>query len=682
MKLFQDNKSLYGVVVPVSALRSKKSLGVGEFLDLIPFADFCKKASLKIIQLLPVNDSGTDKSPYSILSAVALHPLYLCLQIMPGAKKFEKEIKKMQAEENKKNRFDYEKILHEKVVLLHAMFNVEEESIIEDAKNGELAEWIQKNTWIKEYAVFRNLKRQNFNASWKTWTYMRSPIQTEIMNAWNDSELWHEHLFYAWIQMHLHKQLLEAALHCEKIGIVLKGDIPIMMNEDSVDVWANPELFRMDLRAGNPPDGDNPDGQNWGFPIYNWENLKETNYAWWKTRLILASHYYAAYRLDHILGFFRIWAIPEGECTGFLGWTIPYEEILSRELLELGFTKERIRWMSEPHVPTQAIEAVNNNDYLYTHGLLHKLMDRIGDEELWLFKPQIKTESDIYAENLPFAVQTELCKRFRDRIFITIGRDTKARPVFMPSWNYKNTTAWGSLSDTEKEELKKLFDKKQNIQDELWRKQANEILGQLCQSVEMQACAEDLGAIPACVPETLEKLGIYSLKVFRWERKWEEAQTPFIPLQNYIPMSVATTSVHDSSTLRGWWEEEASPSDILSFVKAIGFSDSECITLNFANQGADGLLPAEQVCPYSEEVAEKILQALCKVPSKLIIFPIQDWLALIRDKTGGVAASDERINIPGTVNSFNWSYRLPLFCEDLIRESSLIEKIKQLIQNC
>lgn len=144
MKLFQDNKSLYGVVVPVSALRSKKSLGVGEFLDLIPFADFCKKAGLKIIQLLPVNDSGTDKSPYSILSAVALHPLYLCLQIMPGAKKFEKEIKKMQAEENKKNRFDYEKILHEKVVLLHAMFNVEEESIIEDAKNGELAEWIQK----------------------------------------------------------------------------------------------------------------------------------------------------------------------------------------------------------------------------------------------------------------------------------------------------------------------------------------------------------------------------------------------------------------------------------------------------------------------------------------------------------------------------------------------------------
>ena len=286
MKSSLLNRALSGAAVPVSALYSQKSCGVGEFSDLIPFADFCKKTGLHIIQLLPVNDTGTDSSPYNALSAFALHPIYICLDDIPEARTFKTDIKKMRAAfepQTPAERFKYRQILQEKNVLLHAVFNKAEAQIIADSQEGEFAEWIKANPWIIEYAVFKNIKRQNYHASWKDWKEcadMRSPSAVKIIDAWNDPVLKREHLFYAWVQMHLHKQLLKAVTYCADNEILVKGDIPILMNEDSVEVWAHPEYFRSDLRAGSPPDGDNPTGQNWGFPIYNWVNLKATGYGW------------------------------------------------------------------------------------------------------------------------------------------------------------------------------------------------------------------------------------------------------------------------------------------------------------------------------------------------------------------------------------------------------------------
>ena len=675
MKCSLPNQALCGTAVPVSALYSKKSCGAGEFSDLIPFADFCKKAGLHIIQLLPVNDTGTDSSPYNALSAFALHPLYICLDDIPDAHTFKAEIEKLRTAfkpHTPGERFRYRDILHEKNVLLHAIFNKAETQIMADAQGGELSEWIKANPWIIEYAVFKNIKRQNYYASWKDWKEcadMKTPSATKIAAAWNNPVLKREYMFYAWVQMHLHKQLLKAVTYCAENGIVLKGDIPILMNEDSVEIWAHPEYFRSDLRAGSPPDGDNPTGQNWGFPIYNWVNLKATGYRWWKERLHHAAQYYHAYRLDHILGFFRIWAIPEGEATGLLGKPIPYSGITMEDLKKAGFSKERIRWMAEPHIKTDAVQNTVNGDYLYAHGLLRKVADRIGTEELWLFKAEIQSEADIRRCGLPLEAEAALRQKWTDRMLVKAGKDLHGNTVYTAAYLYRNTTAWGTLSEDEQKQFSLLVEEKEVQQNRLWAKQAEDILSELCTSVDMQPCAEDLGAKPAVLPKVLEKLHILSLRVFRWEREWEKSDAPFIPLQEYPKNAVAVTSVHDSSTMRQWWEQELSYADMLSFFEA----------LHIDGNVRTALCPIEGEKPaYTPDLAAALLSALVKVPSIFAVFPIQDWLGLIIDELRTLNVQNERINVPGTVSDLNWTYRLPFPIETLSKNKELVKRLRKI----
>ena len=675
MKCSLPNQALCGTAVPVSALYSKKSCGVGEFSDLIPFADFCKKAGLHIIQLLPVNDTGTDSSPYNALSAFALHPLYICLDDIPDAQTFKPEIEKLRTAfepHTPGERFRYRDILHEKNVLLHAIFNKAETQIMADAQGGELSEWIKANQWIIEYAVFKNIKRQNYYASWKDWKEcadMKTPSATKIAAAWNNPVLKREYVFYAWVQMHLHKQLLKAVTYCAENGIVLKGDIPILMNEDSVEIWAHPEYFRSDLRAGSPPDGDNPTGQNWGFPIYNWVNLKATGYRWWKERLHHAAQYYHAYRLDHILGFFRIWAIPEGEATGLLGKPIPYSGITMENLKKAGFSKERIRWMAEPHIKTDAVQNTVNGDYLYAHGLLRKVADRIGTEELWLFKAEIQSEADIRRCELPLEAEAALRKKWIDRMLVKAGKDLHGNTVYTAAYLYRNTTAWRTLSEDEQKQFSLLVEEKEVQQNRLWAKQAEDILSELCTSVDMQPCAEDLGAKPAALPKVLEKLHILSLRVFRWEREWEKNDAPFIPLQEYPKNAVAVTSVHDSSTMRQWWEQELSYADMLSFFEALHIDGN----IRTALCPIEGEKPA-----YTPDLAAALLSALVKVPSIFAVFPIQDWLGLIIDELRTLNVQNERINVPGTVSDSNWTYRLPFPIETLSKNKELVKRLRKI----
>ena len=675
MKCSLPNQALCGTAVPVSALYSKKSCGAGEFSDLIPFADFCKKAGLHIIQLLPVNDTGTDSSPYNALSAFALHPLYICLDDIPDAQTFKPEIEKLRTAfepHTPGERFRYRDILHEKNVLLHAIFNKAETQIMADAQGGELSEWIKANQWIIEYAVFKNIKRQNYYASWKDWKEcadMKTPSATKIAAAWNNPVLKREYVFYAWVQMHLHKQLLKAVTYCAENGIVLKGDIPILMNEDSVEIWAHPEYFRSDLRAGSPPDGDNPTGQNWGFPIYNWVNLKATGYRWWKERLHHAAQYYHAYRLDHILGFFRIWAIPEGEATGLLGKPIPYSGITMEDLKKAGFSKERIRWMAEPHIKTDAVQNTVNGDYLYAHGLLRKVADRIGTEELWLFKAEIQSEADIRRCELPLEAEAALRKKWIDRMLVKAGKDLHGNTVYTAAYLYRNTTAWRTLSEDEQKQFSLLVEEKEVQQNRLWAKQAEDILSELCTSVDMQPCAEDLGAKPAVLPKVLEKLHILSLRVFRWEREWEKNDAPFIPLQEYPKNAVAVTSVHDSSTMRQWWEQELSYADMLSFFEALHIDGN----IRTALCPIEGEKPA-----YTPDLAAALLSALVKVPSIFAVFPIQDWLGLIIDELRTLNVQNERINVPGTVSDLNWTYRLPFPIETLSKNKELVKRLRKI----
>lgn len=640
-----------GTAVPVSALRTKSSLMCGEFLDLIPFADFCKKSGLSIIQILPVNDTGTESSPYSALSAFALHPMYISLTALPefdplsdGGKKTEVLRKKHESDA----RFSYALVRKEKISLLRSIFSSKKESII---SSSELASWIAGNEWIKVYAVFSYYKMQNNEASWKQWKTFTNPSLEQITKVWETPVLQEDLLFYAWVQMRLDEQFAKASTYCKSLGIALKGDIPIMMNEDSSDAWAYPQFFIQSLRAGSPPDGPNPVGQNWGFPIYNWESLAKDDYSWWKKRLQVSSRYYTMFRIDHVLGFFRIWAAGEYECTASCGFPLPNKNITKKELNDAGFSGDQIRWLSLPHVPTRSIEDVNNNDYLGTHGLLSTIMDRLGNEELWVFKTSIRGDRDIWESSLPHPVKEKLAQHWRDRCLICLGKD-----FYSPSWIYQDSTAWKSLDRTMQEKLGRIFDDKKYEMEHLWEKQARTLLSALKDVGGMTPCAEDLGALPDSVPHVLEDLGIYGLRVIRWHRAWHDYGQPFIPFSSYPELSVASTSVHDSSTLRLWWLTENDARDFYA-----------------ASPPPNNVVLGQ----YNPDTARYLLGQAARAASALCIHPVQDFLALCAEYYAPDPQS-ERVNIPGSVTEFNWTYRLPCLIEELAANVPLHKAINEI----
>lgn len=650
-----------GIVVPISALRTKKSCGIGEFLDLIELAKFCKKTNISIIQILPVNDSCFDSSPYNLVSAFALNPCYISLENLSESESYLSEIKALRKKFDGLKRVAYREVLSEKLKIAERIFakQVDDfEKILTD-KTSEEANWLADNAWVKTYAVYKNIKEQNFQRAWYDWTNLRTPTKDELKTAWECPPLKNTYNFYIWMQFNLHKQLLKAVDACKKYGIILKGDLPILLNRDSCDVWANHKLFQPDLTAGSPPDAENPTGQNWGFPCYFWQNHKEDGYNWWKERLLKSEQYYNAFRIDHILGFFRIWAIPVGESTALLGRTIPYTTISKTELNKLNFSEARIQWMSEPHISTQSIMAVNNNDYLNSHGELRKVAERINDEELWIFKSDIKSEMDISKCNLKPECEKVLKEKWSDRMLIKLRQKSTSDELFTIAWNFQDTSAWKSLSDIEKQNFLDL-QKSQNIKSEsIWKKHGKEILSQLCSSVSMQAFAEDLGAIPQCVPEVLDELGIFSLNVIRWKRDWTSPEQNFVPLKKYKPLSLTTPSIHDSSTLEIWWNDELNHKEKLDLLNALNIKNTK-----IANE------------VFTEKNAEIILKAIAKSPSKVIAFQIQDLLSLIASELD--TEGDQRINTPGTVSDKNWTYRMPVQIEKLSANKDFVAKLKTL----
>jgi 4-alpha-glucanotransferase len=654
-------EKMTGTVIPLSAITTSDSVGCGEYPDLEKFADFCKKANLQIIQLLPINDTGTSSSPYNALTAFALQPLYISIKNLPETKNtkvWQKDFINLADKHATNKRFNYTSLRQDKLALLHKIYN----SQIEQIKNDEsLSKFIDSNKhWLPYYCVYMNLKEKNNQASWKEWKTDKNLEKSAILKHWENPHLRDKQLFFAWVQLRAHEQFLQAAKYVKEQGILLKGDIPILMNEDSVDAWAYPEYFNTTLRAGAPVDSMNPEGQNWGFPTYNWQNLAHDNYEWWIDRLNQASKYYDIYRIDHVLGFFRIWTVMEGECSALNGWPQPYKGISRNQLREIGFNDEKIKWLSKPHVPTNVIETVNNNDYLATHGELQKIMNRIGNEELWLFQDSIHCDQDIWDRNdIPLPIRQKLVEYWRNRTLVEPEKN-----IFYPQWTYKNTIAWNSLSWDEQQTLESVIKKNEIEQEKMWSNQAHTLLGILKQNTKMITCAEDLGAMPECVPSVLKELGILGLRVIRWNRKWKEQNQPFYDFAEYPTLSVATTSVHDSSTLRLWWSSEKGASDFYR-----QFPPSSIIDFD----SKDTIQPGT----YNPKTAYYLLTAIAKAHSLFCIHPIQDFLALVAAYTDKDPKA-ECINIPGSVSDFNWTYRLPTTTEKLIQDTALCSTIAKI----
>lgn len=655
-----------GVVVPLGALYTEDNPVIGEFPDLIPFAEFCKKAGFGLIQLLPVNDTGTQSSPYSGLSAYALHTIYIRLKDIPGFsslyssdEKFKKKYDDFVNGNTYTLRYDYDKILNAKNELLKYIYDSTETGKTGKAEEA-VAKFIKANSWVKTYSVYKNLKWNYMQASWKTWHKNdQSKTADEILELWNKKAFMKEHLFYTWCQMIAAEQFSAAVDAVHKEGILLKGDMPILMNEDSCDAWAYPEFFNQDLRAGAPADGDNPNGQNWGFPTYNWKNLKAADYSWWTGRLKTAEQYYDAYRLDHILGFYRIWAIPSADCNALNGHAEPHSSIKKDELYELGFDDDRIRWLSQPHIPTNIVEDITwNHDS--AHAILKLLCDKLDNEELWLFKKNVKGSQQIWDtdfgelcnQDAAYRIKEQLVKYWSNRSLLEVAKNK-----FIPLWTYEKSTSWETLNEREKECLTKRFSELSIAEDKLWRKQADEIFTALTKAVKMVPCGEDLGVGISCVPDVMNKHNILGLRVVRWCRNWELDGQPYVPFEEYTPLSVTTTSVHDSTTIRQWWQEEKDS------VKAFILANSD-----FNHSETED---------FSPEIAEEIMTLAGQSASIWNISPLQDYL-FMNQKYWLKNAEDERINIPGTVTAFNWTYRLPVSIEELDNDSELIKKISKI----
>ena len=658
------NKRQLGVVIPVGALRGKGSMGVGEFSDLADFIPLCKKMKLGLIQLLPVNDTGYESSPYSSLTAFGLHPLYLRIEDLEEFKNAGPlaKVKMAEAREThqKAARFSHYQILKLKMDILHSVYGASKTFISQKAApGGALALWIEQNPWVKEYAVYRRLKEVNGEKSWRQWPEYQQVSPEDIEALWNSEKLREEHLFWAWLQAALDSQFSKAAAAIREAGIILEGDLPILMNEDSCDVWAHPEIFTQELSAGAPPDMYSPEGQNWGFPIYNWEAQEKDNYAWWRKRLAAAGKYYQAYRIDHVLGFFRIWASSRADYSSALGRYIPYTPITARDLKKLGFDKSRIRWAAYPHIPTGELwDALRNNwGDLFNEAdiaaaankIFSRALSRIGKEDLWLFKKKIKGEKDIDALGLHPAIRGYLFQAWNNRIFLEYEKGK-----FFPVWYYRNSRAWNTFSEEEKRNLEALIERRRVKSEKVWEARGKKLLSVLVESSPMLPCAEDLGAVPACVPKVLGKLKILGLRVVRWHRRWEEDGQPYVPFEEYPELSVCTAAVHDSSTVREWWEREANQEQFAGFI------------------GVPSLPKM-----YNPGAAKTILSKAAAARSRFRVFQIQDLLHL-SNKWYAQDPASERVNVPGTSNGFNWTYRLPAGFDEIARDKELIRAVAEL----
>jgi 4-alpha-glucanotransferase len=624
-----------GVVVPLFSLRSKESVGIGEFLDLIPFAHWAKKCEMDLIQLLPVNDTGEESSPYSARSAFALNPVYIRLQEVAGAKEI---LGNGPREQNEKfmsgPRIPYLEVLRYKRHALREIFDKTRDEII---ATDNFKKWIGKNSWVEHYAEFCAYKAQNNEAHWKEWQKKGQLDENDV-------------LFQKWMQWVAEKQFIKAINELNKIKVRLKGDIPILINEDSADVWHFPQFFSLENRAGAPPDMFCYNGQNWAFPTYKWDNLEADNFAWWHHRVSQAAKFYHAYRIDHVLGFFRIWVVPEVECTGILGHFIPSIPININEFLQAGVPQETVRYLTWPNFGE---EQLKNWFGFEVEKAKSKYFETLQSSPgRYNLRQEYRSERAIISLNEEQSIKDALLNAYWDRVFTP----SSTEEIFHPYWYWYNAPVLLTLPEHEVNIIKGIIRSNEAKQEDLWSKNGHKLLGMLKEEVDMLVCAEDLGAVPACVPGVLQNLGILALRVERWTRDWQREGQPYVPISEYPRLSVCTTSNHDSSTLLGLWNETDFDRDL--YWSYIGQSGS-----------APDALSAEHV--------KLIVKNLFNSNSLLAILPLQDFMALSQ-KFIPANPDEDRVNTPGVVSSKNWTWRMPCNLEDLLDDKKLNDTIMEL----
>ena len=653
------NRKLAGTQVPVFSLRTRKSAGIGDFGDLKTMIDFVASTGQKVLQLLPINDTTithtwTDSYPYSCISVFAIHPQYADLHALPELKnaKARAEAEKTRAELNALDKIDYEKVNDFKINYLRQIFNQEGGKMM---KTAEYKAFFQDTElWLVPYAQYSYLRDKNGTADFNQWPDYRVWDEAERKALADPKTAAYKNVaFFYFVQFVLDRQMQEAHEHAKAKGVILKGDIPIGVNRNGCDVWMEPKYFNLNGQAGAPPDDFSANGQNWGFPTYNWFEMLKDGCQWWNRRFKNMARYFDAYRIDHVLGFFRIWEIPVHSVHGLLGQFAP-ALAMSREEIEsygLHFQEDRF---TRPFITDWVLDRVFHER---AGEVKEKYLDRLDDER-YQMKPEVDTQRKVEALFADATDEKELW--LRDGLYALISdvlfvRDHTNPGVFHPRISAQLDFIYESLYDNDKAAFNRLYnDYFYRRNNQFWYQEAMKKLPKLVQATRMLVCAEDLGMVPDCVPWVMDELKILSLEL---QSMPKDPSVKFGHLSRNPYRSVCTISSHDMPTLRMWWDENVQRTQ-------------EYYNTMLYRQG-----PAPH--PLPGWLASDIISRHLTSPSMLCILSIQDWLAT--DEALRLPDADaERINIPANPKHY-WRYRMHLNIEDLAADKRFVQNITEMI---
>ena len=619
-----------GVVVPVFSLRSEQSYGVGDFGDLRRFVDWAEATGMKIIQLLPVNDTSSsytwsDSYPYNIVSAFALHPHYLDLEALGNLRSKSKmtAYHRQRRELNALGYSDYEAVDRVKSEYIVDFF---EERGKQTLESQEYKLWFETNKdWLEPYAQ---------------WIYANHNSSVLIP---------HTSLIY-FIQYHLHLQLKAAAEYAHSKGVILKGDIPIGVNRNSVETTTHPELFNLDSQTGAPPDAFSQNGQNWGFPTYKWS---EELIKWLKHRLQWMAQYFDAFRIDHVLGFFRIWEIPNDAIFGLLGHFSPSLPLAVSEIEYFGlpFRKD---FMTRPFINERVIERFFgiHSQYVKANFLIPRSYGLYDLKSEFDTQKKVRDYFDGRGDENSLWIRDGLYRVISDVLFLEDPRQSK---MYHPRIGAFNEPVFEALSAEEKDAFMRLYNnyyyQRHNF---FWGNEATRRLSEVFGETSMLCCAEDLGMLPDCVAPVLDYQRILTLEI---QSMPKQSGFEFTHLDGNPYRSVATFSTHDMSPLRLWWEE--SPERTQRYF----------VTMLQKQGRAPEHLPIH--------LAEEIIARHLYCPSMLCMLSLQDWLSMdgeLRSKN----PREERINVPS--DPYNrWKYRMHLTIDALLKADRYNNKVRTMI---
>ena len=632
------SQKIAGTLVPVFSLRSKTSFGVGDFGDLKKMVDWVSGTGQRLLQILPINDTTnthtwTDSYPYSCISIFALHPQYADLTALPALKDAQKaaEFETLRQELNALPQIDYERVNNAKTEYLGLLFQQEGAKVLRSAKYKKFFE--EEKYWLVSYAEYCVKREKSRNLQLETF-YLKPQ-------------------FYYYVQFILSTQMSEVHAYARQKGVILKGDIPIGVNRTGSDVYMEPRYFNLNGQAGAPPDDFSVNGQNWGFPTYNWDEMLKDDCQWWVCRFQNMAKYFDAYRIDHVLGFFRIWEIPIDAVHGLLGQFSPALP-MSREEIEAYGLHFQDELFLEPFIMDWVLERVFKER---AEEVKEKYLEPTHDGR-YRMKEEYNTQRKVEKAFEGVTEERELW--LRDGLYALISdvlflRDHKNPNKFHPRISVQHDFIYESLYDSDKYVFNKLYnDYYYRRNNQFWYREAMKKLPKLVQATRMLVCAEDLGMVPDCVQWVMDELRILSLEL---QSMPKDPSVRFGHLSRNPYRSVCTISSHDTPTLRMWWDEDAER------------TQEYYTTMLYRSGNAPHPLPGW--------LARDIISRHLTCPSMVCVIALQDWLA-IDEKLRLPDANAERVNIPANPKHY-WRYRMHLNLEDLMAATAFNESISELI---